>query len=170
MQFGFDQDFVEVKIALNVAREDAEFLYDEIEGLIAICLENITSQKNGVPIERIMTPTALTGYLVEKLNKPEVVVKSVQSVMNPMQFSNTLLIYIVVPNLWAVNFGKEVEGLDETLEYLKNPTPVEKADPARPTQQLFNGKTAAPIIGSMYYDQLTCEMKLWDGVQWRVAA
>lgn len=170
MQMGFDQDFVEVKIALNVSREDAEFLYDEIEGLIAICLENSTSQKNGVTLERIMTPKALTGYLTERLNNPNVVVKSVESVMSSMNFTTTLLVYITVPILWAINFGKEAEGLDETLEYLKIPKPVEEATPKQQTRQLFNGQPVTPIIGSMYYDQLTCEMKLWDGVQWRVAA
>lgn len=172
MQVSFDDSFYDVKIALNVPRDQAEYLYDEIEGLLAICFENIMSRRNGVPIERIASVTALTGYLVEKLENPHIVVNEVASFRDPLKFTTQIGVRITVPNLWAMKFGTEVDGLDETLEYLKNP-PVEKPAAVTSSTQmapLINGQPVSPIIGQLAYDQLTNQMKLWDGVNWVAAA
>lgn len=172
MQASFDDAFYDVKIALNVPRDQAEYLYDEIEGLLAICFENIMSRRNGVPIEQIASATALTGYLVEKLENPHIVVNEVVSFQDPLKFTTQIGVRITVPNLWAMKFGTEVDvdGLDETLEYLKNP-PTEKPVTSEPQmRQLINGQPVSPIIGQLAYDQLSNQMKLWDGVKWVSAA
>lgn len=171
MQASFDDAFYDVKISLNVPRDQAEYLYDEIEGLLAICFENIMSRRNGVPVERIASATALTGYLVEKLENPQIVVNEVVSYQDPLKFTTLIGVRITVPNLWAVKFGTEVDGLDETLEYLKNPPTEKKPLPSSAQMaQVINGQPVNPIIGQMAYDQLTHQMKLWDGVKWVAAA
>lgn len=185
-------EVVDIKIGLNVDRVNAEELYDEIEGLLALCFENVIEQHKGnggyqfdQRLSKIITPTALSGYLIDKIGNDKIKVEEVSIYRDPKDLTIHAIVRIQVPNLWAIQFGKDFdERLDDTVEFFKNwpkdavkeSTPFDDITIANAITtgivsraagiSMMNGVPVNPLIGSVYYDQLSNSMKLWDGNNW----
>ena len=180
---------VNIKIQLNVDQSSASELYDEIEGHLALGFESILEKEplkvkglsadfisydphDCAKLERIITPLALTGFLSEKLKNNSIRVESVKVYQEVISYSKSIWVQIFVPNVWAINYGKESEvQIEDAIDYFKNP--VKEATSDSPKLKIstsrFNGVSVEPIIGSLYYDQLQQTMKCWDGVLWKQA-
>ena len=176
---------VNVKIKLNVDYSLASELYDEIEGYLALCFEGIMERQplkakglsadfvsydpnDSIKLQRILTPTALTGFLIEKLGNRDVKVEKVEVFQSATDYSKNIGVYITVPNLWAATYGKDTESqLTEALQYFGHETTAKIEDlTITDKTHVFNGLPVSPLIGSIYYDQLSHSMKRWDGTQW----
>lgn len=166
----------EVKVVLNVEREKAEYLYDEIEALLMIGIENAVERTTGTDIdrlERIISAKALTQYLSEKLKNPDVVVETVQIWNDPRVYEYQIGVKIRVPNIWAMNYGKGGDDqLTEVIDYLTEVEEEEEPEVTSATQmkQFLNGQQVTPIIGMIQYDQLEDRMKVWTGTRWEPVA
>lgn len=180
---------VNIKLRLNVDESSASELYDEIEGHLALCFESILEKEplkvKGLSadfvsydphdcgkLERIITPLALTGFLSEKLKNNSIRVENVKVYQEVASYSKNIFVQIFVPNVWAMNYGKETEvEIEQALEYFKNPVKEQTSDAPKLkfSTSRFNGVSVEPIIGSLYYDQLQQTMKCWDGVSWKQA-
>jgi len=165
-------DVINIEIQLNVDRLDAEELYDEIEGHLALCFENVLErQGEGLELysklERIITATALTGLLIEKLGNDKIKVTEVGIHHDPLSLAKNFYVRILVPNLWAVRYGKNQldDRLTDAVDFFKN-LPKEEPIVKKVDSALINGIPVNPLIGSVYYDQLAHSMKLWDGIKW----
>lgn len=165
----------EVKVVLNVEREKAEYLYDEIEALLMIGIENAVERTSGSDhdrLERVVTPAALTRYLSEALSNPAVVVEKVQVWSDHLMLKENIGVKIYVPNDWAINFGNGDDRLAETIDYLTEVEEEEEPEVTSATQmkQFLNGQQVTPIIGMIQYDQLEDRMKVWTGTRWEPVA
>lgn len=159
----------EVKVVLNVEREKAEYLYDEIEALLMIGIENAVERTTGTDIdrlERIISAKALTQYLSEKLKNPDVVVETVQIWNDPRVYEYQIGVKIRVPNIWAMNYGKGGDDqLAEVIDYL---TEVEEEEePPKRKPLIPPGHIPIPV-GMIQYDQITHKMRVWTGTEWKI--
>jgi hypothetical protein len=184
-------DVIDVKIQLNVSRKIAEELYDEIEGHLALCIETVLERHESClelssilhsKLERIISVTALTGLLVEKLGNNKIRVTEVQIAQDPYSLTKNFYVTISVPNLWAANYGKDLldDRLNDAVDFFKNSITREsipkdsdshllsnyKWRDLSKSVTLFNGMPVNPLIGSVYYDQLSHSMKFWNGNEW----
>lgn len=161
---------INVHVQFNIERADAEELYDETEGHLALCIESVMERSHSAGIERILSPVALTGFLSEKLEKPEIKVESVEVITSACTLDKNVYVKIFAPNIWAIRYGKNLDNrdrLEDAVEYLKNPPkPVLTEKAPLIGTSIFNGQPVNPLIGSVYHDQLLNQMKLWDGKQW----
>jgi hypothetical protein len=176
---------VNLKIKLNIDYSSATELYDEIEGHLALCLEEIMQRQplnvkglsadfvsydptSAIKLERIITPIALTGFLSEKLGNQEVKVERVEVYQSASDYSKNVAVYIFAPNLWAAKYGKDTESqLADALHYFGHETTAKLEDLSITDKtHIFNGLPVSPLIGSIYYDQLSHSMKRWDGTNW----
>ena len=184
-------DSFEIKIRLNVDREQAEELYDEIESYLNLCFEtvlqndrsmsSVLGQRSNDQILRVVTAPALTGFLIEKLGNSLIKVENVEFLNNICSDVKVFHISIIVPNLWAVSYGKDQidERLNDAISFFQKDKTVpdaafktaylETENFERSTYTIFNGLPCNPIIGSIYYDQLRHCMKRWDRSKWHDA-
>lgn len=199
-------DPIEIKIRLNVDKEQAEELYDEIESYLSLCFETLVEKDRNMAsllgqqqtdkILRVITPPALTGFLIEKLGNSLIKVENVELFNDVVSFVTGFHISITVPTLWAINYGKAQidERLNDAISFFRD-KPIEavkkleklstselmrqgsdaywnstlsQAD-QKSTPNSFNGLPCSPLIGSIYYDQLRHCMKRWDGSKWHDA-
>lgn len=170
---------IKIHVRLNISYEDAEYLYDEIRDNLSLCLERVREYQSPklkddvFHLQKILTPPSLTQYLSEKMNTDKISVKSVFVAPEIATFSSNLLVEIEVPNIWAMNYGKvTTEQLSDTIDFLvglvetrSKPVDPPKLEHTTATNLiLVNGKPVKnPITGSIFYDELSSEMKVWDG-------
>lgn len=170
---------IEIKVSLNIKRSDAEILYDEIEGLIAKCVDVLLERQGGdldfyKKIERTLSTNNLTTYLSEEL-KQEVKVLNVAVHQNFLKDERVLCVSVEVPNVWAFNYGAQVDDLEAALDYLRDNIKKLDASPTPPTlpsitTAFYGTGTTEPRRGAIYYDTVRHEMRTWDGGKWVVAA
>lgn len=169
---------INIKIRLNVDESIASELYDEIEAHLALCFESIMERKLSTNFDKIASPAALTGFLIEKLGNPSIKVEHVETLLDYLSGCKNVFVSIFVPNVWAANYGKETSvELEEALEFFKNPkvpkVPDHKESTVVPTNEIhtttfpmMNGLPVNPIVGAMCYDQLLHKMRYWTGTAW----
>ena len=166
-------DTINIKIRLNIDREIAEELYDEIESYLALCFESVLErQGEGLELysklERIISATALTGFLIEKLGNQLVKVTEVGIFQDHSSLAKNFYVTIWVPNLWAASYGKDQldERLGDALNFFTSTNSEVSEKESEKLINYFNGLPVNPLIGSVYYDQLLHSMKRWDGLNW----
>lgn len=166
----------EVKVILNVPRDQAEYLYDEIEGLLTVGIETAVERTSGSDrdrLERVISASALTRYLSESLKNPAIFVEKVQIWPDHMMMKENIGVKINVPLEWAITYGNVDDRLAETIDFLTDTEEEEEIEeePAKSVQSLAPKINRGPYtIGMIQYDQLSHQMKVWTGMAWEPVA
>ena len=154
-----DAPSAEVKVSLNVPRAEAEILYEDLEGLLNVLLNELILDNQRATPRSLLENSAvtLTTFLSNKVNQAALKVTNVEVFLDPNHLDQKYLVGVraTVPNFWAMNYGLEDVDLTSTVDYLRDQIEEKEEAPSL-------------IAGAIYYHDH--EMKMWDGREWKSSA
>ena len=154
-------DDIQIKINLNVKREESKELWEEIENTLFLYVNYVLENHKRSPyseaelLGRSTDPDRLSSVINAKLDGSYVKVTYTDIVRDPATFGEVFRVSMTVPNIWAMKYGKEENRQDFELrlelafDFLDNPSPAKPSKPL-PTSTASSSTPLGTQIGGTY--------------------